>query len=137
MNKLFLLWMLGVVSLEAKYLVIASGKNSALPPLGLEEVHDLYIAKHFRIGNQKVLLLNLEADHPLRHTFEHEVLRENREHLEYAWLQAHYLGHHAPKVFKSQEAIAEFLVNVEDAVGYVDEEVALQYHLTILFRVKE
>ena len=136
MNILFWVVML-IVSVEAKNLVIVSGKNSSFPPLGLEEVHDLYVAKHFRIENQKVVLLNLGIDHPLRHTFEHEVLRENRESLEYVWLQAHYLGHRAPKVFKSQEAVAEFLVNVEEAVGYVDEEVALQYHLTILFRVKE
>lgn len=136
MNILFWVVMI-IVSVEAKNLVIASGKNSAFPPLGLEEVHDLYVAKHFRIGNHKVLLLNLETDHSLRHTFEHEVLRENRDALGYAWLQAHYLGHHAPKVFKSQEAVAQFLTNVEDAVGYVEEEVALRYHLTILFRVKE
>ena len=137
MTKFLWVILLGIFPLEAKYLVIASGKNSSFPPLGWEEVHDLYVAKRFRIENHKVVLLNLGIDHPLRHTFEHEVLRENQASLEYVWLQAHYLGHHAPKVFKSQEAVAEFLVNVEDAVGYVEEEVALKYHLTILFRVKE
>jgi hypothetical protein len=79
----------------------------------------------------------LGIDNPLRNRFEQNLLKENKDTLAQDWLQAHYLGHHAPKVFKSQESVAEFLSKVDNSIGYVDEEIAQKYHLKILFRVKE
>ncbi|MDD5053106.1 MAG: hypothetical protein PHO27_10285 [Sulfuricurvum sp.] len=139
MNRslLFLLLVTLNVSLYSGMLVVAVGENSKLNSLGSEEIRSIYLAKRFRLSNLKVIPLNLGIDNPLRNQFEDEVLDENRDTLAQNWLQAHYLGHHAPKVFKSQEAIAEFLSKVDNSLGYLDEDVAQKYHLKIIFRGKE
>lgn len=127
----------GLLQLEAQSLVVAAGENFRVNSLEIEDIRSLYLAKKFRLGNQKIIPLNLGIDNPLRYQFEENILSEERDTLAYAWLQAHYLGHRAPKVFKSQEAVAEFLSKVDNSVGYVEEDIAQKYHLKILFRAKE
>lgn len=134
---LVFLFLIGCDILNAEPIVIAAGESFRINSLDINEVRSLYLAKQFRLGNQKMILLNLGIDHPLRSRFESDILREDRETLSQVWLQAHYLGHRAPKVFKSQEAAAEFLSKVENTLGYVEEEIAQKYHLKILFRPKE
>jgi len=126
-------WMCG----WAGGLVVASGENFGMDSLDSDEIRSVYTARQFRLGNKKVILLNLGAENPLRLRFEQNVLHENRDTLGYNWLQAHYLGHKVPTVFKSTESVAEFLSKVENSVGYLDEETAQKYRLKILFRVKE
>jgi hypothetical protein len=126
-----------VFTLDAETLVIVSGENFSGGSLDMTTVRALYCGKRFRLGNQKIIPLNLGIDHPLRTQFEESVLDEDRDTLARNWLQAHYLGHHPPKVFKSSEAIAVFLTKVDNSIGYLDEETALKYQLKILFRIKE
>ncbi len=139
MKKVLFFWLIcgGLLHLEAQSLVVAAGESFRVNSLEIDDIRALYLAKRFRLGNQKIILLNLGIDHPLRYTFEQDVLSEDRDTLAYAWLKAHYLGHRAPKVFKSQEAVAEFLSKVDNSLGYVEEDVAQKYHLKILFRAKE
>lgn len=118
-------------------LVVAAGKNFVVDSLDAEEIRALYVAKKFRIGNQKIIPVNLGIEHPLRIQFEQDVLSEERSTLAHLWLQAHYLGHRTPKVFKSQETVAEFLSKIDNSVGYIDESMAQRYHLKILFRGRE
>jgi len=127
----------GLLQVQGEPLVVAVGENFSVNSLEIYDIRSIYSAKKFRLGNQKIIPLNLGIDNPLRYKFEEDVLNENRDTLAYAWLHAHYLGHRAPKVFKSQEAVAEFLSKVDNSMGYVEEEVAQKYHLKILFRVKE
>ncbi|MGZ5208942.1 MAG: hypothetical protein ACXWB0_07975 [Sulfuricurvum sp.] len=139
MKSLVLLWFIcgSLLHLNADTLVVVAGESFRVNSLEIEEIRSLYLAKKFRLGNQKILPLNLGIDNPLRYLFEENVLNEDRDTLTYVWLKAHYLGHRAPKVFKSQEAVAEFLSKVDNSVGYVEEEIAQKYHLKILFRAKE
>lgn len=127
----------GLLQVEAETLVVAAGENFSVDALEIEEIRGIYLGKRFRLGNKKVIPLNLGIDHPLRRYFEQNVLEEERNTLAQHWLRAHYLGHHTPKVFKSQESVAEFLSKVENTLGYVEEETAQKYHLKILFRSKE
>lgn len=122
-----------IVSAHAETLVVATGEHCRWNEFSVEQIRDLYEAKRFRVGNERVVLLNLEAEHPLRKQFEQEILRENRENLSSAWLGAHYDGHPPPKVFKTPHAAAEFLNRVENAVGYLDESTARRYRLKILY----
>lgn len=133
------LWLLCtmVLTLEAETLVIVTGDNFSGGSVDMSTVRALYSGKRFRLGNQKIIPLNLGIDHPLRTQFEESVLEEDRDTLARNWLQAHYLGHHPPKVFKSSEAVATFLTKVDNSIGYLDEETALKYQLKILFRIKE
>ncbi|HZF69277.1 MAG TPA: hypothetical protein VEZ39_00285 [Sulfuricurvum sp.] len=123
--------------MSADPLVIASGENFGVNAINIDEIRGIYTGKQFRLNNNKVIPLNLGIDNPLRSKFEQNILNENKETLAQYWLQAHYLGHRAPKVFKSQESVAEFLSKVDNSIGYVDEEIAQKYHLKILFRAKE
>lgn len=139
MKRGLLLWLLCtmVLTLEAETLVIVTGENFSGGTVDMSTVRALYLGKRFRLGNQKIIPLNLGIDHPLRTQFEESVLEEERDTLARNWLQAHYLGHHPPKVFKSSEAVATFLTKVDNSIGYLDEETALKYQLKILFRIKE
>jgi hypothetical protein len=127
----------GLLQLEAETLVVAAGDNFSVDALEIEEIRGIYMGKRFRLENKKVIPLNLGIDHPWRNKFERDVLEVDRNTLAQYWLRAHYLGHHTPKVFKSQESVAEFLSKVDNTLGYVDEETAQKYHLKILFRIKE
>ncbi|MFA5215803.1 hypothetical protein [Sulfuricurvum sp.] len=132
-------WLLfsGIVQLQSETLVIAAGESFGVNVLGIDEIRSIYLGKKFRLGNQKLFPLNLGIDNPLRNKFEQQVLGEDRDTLAHNWLQAHYLGHHAPKVLKSPETVAEFLTKIDNSMGYLDEDTALKYHLKILFRLKE
>lgn len=139
MRIVFVFWLLfgGIVLLQAETLVVAAGESFGGNVLGVDEIRLIYLGKKFRLGNQKILPLNLGIDNPLRNRFEQQVLGEDRDTLAHNWLQAHYLGHHAPKVLKSPETVAEFLTKIDHSLGYLDEDTALKYHLKILFRLKE
>ncbi len=114
MNKALLILLIcsGLLEAQGPSLVVVAGENFSVNSLEVYDVRALYGAKKFRLGDQKIIPLNLGIDNPLRYKFEEDVLNENRDALAYAWLHAHYLGHRAPKVFKSQEAVAEFLSKV-------------------------
>ncbi|MDD2369359.1 MAG: hypothetical protein PHQ90_08660 [Sulfuricurvum sp.] len=139
MKQLLFIWLIynGLTYLNADPLVIASGENFGVNTINVDEIRGIYTGKQFRLNNKKIIPLNLGIDNPLRSKFEQNILGENKDTLAQYWLQAHYLGHHTPKVFKSQESVAEFLSKVDNSIGYVDEEIAQKYHLKILFRAKE
>jgi hypothetical protein len=139
MKHILYIWLIcnGVCILSADPLVIASGENFGINAISVDEIRKIYTGKEFRLNNNKVIPINLGIDSPLRKKFEQNILNEDKDSLAQYWLQAHYLGHHAPKVFKSQESVAEFLFKVNNSIGYIDEEVAQKYHLKILFRAKE
>ncbi|MFH0708854.1 MAG: hypothetical protein V2A75_01475 [Pseudomonadota bacterium] len=139
MRKLLLILLIcgGLLQLEGETLVVVSGNSFGVDSMNVDEIRGIYLGKRFRLGGKKIIPLNLGIDNPLRNQFEQNILEEDRNTLAQYWLQAHYLGHRTPKVFKSQESIAEFLSKVDNTVGYVDEEIALKYHLKILFKAKE
>lgn len=139
MKKIFLAWLLfgGLLHLHAEPLVVVTGENTGVNSLNIDEIRSLYVGKRFRLGNQKIVPLNLGIDNPLRIRFEQNILQEDRNTLARSWLQAHYLGHHPPKVFKSPDMVAEFLTKVDNSIGYLDETTAQKYHLKILFRENE
>lgn len=131
------LWMVLIDELSADALVIASGESFCVDSLDIDEIRGIYLAKKFRVSGHKIIPVHLGIDHPLRLRFEHSIVNEERESLSHIWLQAHYLGHRAPTVFKSQETVAEFLSKVKDSLGYVEESTAQKYHLKILYRGHE
>lgn len=139
MKYLFFIWLLynELSPLSADPIVIACSENFGKNTISIDEIREIYLGKRFRLNNTKIIPLNLGIDNPLRNKFEQNILHENKDTLAQYWLQAHYLGHRTPKVFISQESVAEFLSKVDNSIGYIDEEVAKAYHLKILFRSKE
>jgi len=99
----------GFFSLTTNAIVIVSGENSTITSMNIDEIRGIYSGKLFRLNNTKIIPLNLGIDSPLRNKFEQYVLDADKDTLAQYWLQAHYLGHHTLKVFKSQESVAEFL----------------------------
>lgn len=131
------LWIVFIEELSADTLVVVSGDNFCVDSLDIDEIRGIYLAKRFRIDGQKIIPVHLGIDNPLRLRFEHNIVNEERDVLSQVWLQAHYLGHRAPTVFKSQETVAEFLSKVKNSLGYVEESTAQKYHLKILYRERE
>lgn len=137
-NLLFVLLIYnGFFFFTANALVLVSGESFSINSMDIDEIRRIYSGKQFRLDNKKIIPLNLGIDNPLRNKFEQYVLDKDKDTLAQYWLQAHYLGHHTPKVFKSQESVAEFLSKVDNSIGYLDEETAQKFHLKILFRLKE
>jgi ABC-type phosphate transport system substrate-binding protein len=139
MKQILFIWLIynGMSVTSADPLVVAAGENFGVNTISVDEIREIYTGKQYRLNDNKIIPLNLGVDNPLRKKFEQNILNENKDTLAQYWLQAHYLGHHTPKVFKSQESVAEFLSKVDNSLGYIDEEIAQKYHLKILFRAKE
>lgn len=131
------LWIGLIEEVSADALVVASGENFCVDSLDIDEIRGIYLAKKFRVGGHKIIPVHLGIDNPLRLRFEHNIVNEERESLSHIWLQAHYLGHRVPTVFKSQETVAEFLSKMKNSLGYLEESTAQKYHLKILYRERE
>ena len=131
------LFFLGMAYAGAADVVVVSGERFRYDSLSADEIRLVYTGKRFRFGDEKIVLLNLEPENPMREWFEQNILHQRRDTLAKNWLQAHYLGHKPPKVFKSTESVAEFLTKVDNSIGYTDEATARKYHLKILYRMSD
>lgn len=132
--KSFLILFISLLFLEAKTIVVASSSEFPLNKLTKEQVKGIYLGKIRRIKRYKIIPVNLKAKDPLRKEFEKYVLKKSGEWLNRHWLQAHYHGHHPPKVFHSKKAAILFVKKVKKAVCYLYEEDAEKADLKILYK---
>ncbi|NPA81350.1 MAG: hypothetical protein GXO31_01950 [Epsilonproteobacteria bacterium] len=119
--------------LEAKAIVIVSSKSFPLDKLTKKQVVKIYLGKIRRIKGIKIVPVNLKADNPLRILFEKKILQKDREWLHKYWLQAHYHGHHPPKVFKSKKAALMFVKNFKGGICYLYKEDIKDKDIKILY----
>ncbi|WP_187647815.1 hypothetical protein [Nitrosophilus labii] len=131
-----LIFILSASFIYADSLVIAANRNFPADTLNRKTVQKIYLDKIRFLGEKKIIPINLPYDHLLRKKFENIILKMKRFELERYWLQTHYMGHRPPKVLKSQEAIASFLKNVDNAIGYLEKDVATKHKLKILYEVQ-
>ncbi len=132
-----LLPLLLCASLYAQSFVVAANREFALDKLTRRMVVALYLDKRQAIGGERVVLINLSLDDPIRGSFERRVLGRSRSDLQKYWLRAHFMGHRPPKVVDSEDAAALYIGKIENAIGYMREETAKRYGLKILYRWRD
>lgn len=118
MKPLVLLLGLCIAASGGEYSVIASNKVS-FSALSTQQIRDIFLHKRRTIGDQKIIPVNLVGQHPLRSTFESEVLEMDRNRLNAYWIKQHFKGVTPPLTQPSFESIKAFVQNVEGAIGYV------------------
>jgi len=111
--------------------------NSSFPEnnLTIEEIQSIFLKKKRFIHDEKILVMNFEANNPIRHCFEKNILQKSRASLERYWRKAYYQGKKPPKVITSPEMLFSYLEYISPSIGYVDANATLENNVTILYRI--
>lgn len=131
MKTLFILFFL-VWQLCADSFYVVTSKANAIEPLSKKELHDLFLLKKKFVAQNKVVVVNLLASHPLRLSFEQKVLEMNRNKLNTYWVKKHFQGITPPLSQASTQAMKKFLQNVENSIGYLPKDL-LDDSLKVLY----
>ncbi len=125
--------MLELCSIE---LVVIGDKNFPKNSLTKQEIRAIFLDKKRFIGEEKILVMNHRANHPLRQCFEKKILRKTKRSLERYWQKAYYLGKRPPKIISSTNMLFLYLDSVHPAIGYSDLNSTFDKNLTILYQVE-
>lgn len=124
---LFLVW-----QLCADSLYVVTSKTNGMEPLNKKELRDLFLLKKKFVAQKKVVVVNLLASHPLRLSFEQNILEMNRNKLNAYWVKKHFQGVLPPVSQASTQAMKKFLQNVENSIGYLPQDL-LDDSLKVLY----
>jgi len=136
MRKLWFFYFVTVLTLHAKVLLVITNRNFPTDHVTPKELKAIYLDKKHLIKQQKLLPINYESNHPLRHCFEKQVLKKNRRALERYWLTAHYHGKQPPKVVKSKSMLLAYIKSVNGAIGYIDDNTSLPDDIKIVMKLE-
>lgn len=131
MKKLFILPIL-IWQLCADSFYVVTSKANSMEPLSKKELHDLFLLKKKFVAQNKVVVVNLLASHPLRLSFEQNILEMNRNKLNAYWVKKHFQGITPPVSQASTQAMKKFLQNVENSIGYLPQDL-LDDSLKVLY----
>jgi hypothetical protein len=123
-------------SLFAKDLYIIANKNFPQDSINKKDIKAIYLDQKHHINGVKLLPLNFTLENKLRSLFEKEILGKTRRYLERYWLKAHYRGHRPPKVIKSKNSLLSYIKELDNALGYIDENCSNQKDIKILYKVE-
>ncbi len=118
----------------AKELVVVGNRTFPKQSLTLKEIQSIFLSKKRFISGDKVLVMNFEANTPLRRCFEKSILKKSQSSLERYWRKAYYQGKHPPKVVKSLEMLFSFLKKVNPSIGYIEAGDIEDKNISILYR---
>jgi hypothetical protein len=139
MKRFGILPVLLMVSLyaDSEPLVVCASDSFAVSKLSRKEIVNIYLGKTRHLAGKKLLPINLPFDSEIRRRFEVLILKQSPERILYHQLQMHYFGHRAPKVVGSVKAVAGYLLKVDTALGYMQEDEAEKRGLKILYQGEE
>ena len=118
----------------AKELIVVGNKNFPEQNLSLEKIQSIFLSKKRFIAGEKVLVMNFEANNPLRKCFEESILKKSQASLERYWRKAYYKGKRPPKVVKSLEMLFSFFEKVNPSIGYIEASDIKDKNVSILYR---
>jgi len=136
MLKIFCILILFVGELCSLELVVIGDKNFPEHNITRSEIKAIFLAKKRFINEEKLLVMNHKANHPLRHCFEKHILEKQERSLERYWRKAYYKGKHPPKIVSSMEMLFLYLQSVHPTIGYSDFNATINQEVTILYRVE-
>ncbi|WP_299935701.1 hypothetical protein [Sulfuricurvum sp.] len=117
--KKFILICLLFESFNASEFSIVVSKKVTLSEITPQQIRDIFLMKRHAIGNQKIIPVNLLGQDISRVTFENEILKMDRDHLNTYWVKQHFQGITPPITQPSHESIKAFVQNVEGAISYI------------------
>ena len=94
--------------------------KSELGSVTKTQIKAIYLQKLHYLKEKKLLPINLEADNPIRKSFNKHILHMSYNRLKIYWMKQHYLGHRPPLSLHSQKSVKAFLNKVDGAIGYVE-----------------
>ena len=115
----FLLWFqsLSLLLYANEYAIVT---KSELGSVTKTQIKAIYLKKLHYLKGKKVLPINLEADNPIRKSFNEHILHMSYNRLKIYWMKQHYLGHRPPLSLHSQKSVKAFLDKVEGTIGYIE-----------------
>jgi len=136
MLKILLLLIFIMLELCSIELVVIGDKNFSENNLTIQQIRAIFLDKKHFIKEEKILVMNHKANHPLRQCFEKEILKKTKRSLERYWQKAYYLGKRPPKIISSTNMLFLYLDTVHPAIGYSDLNATFDREVKILYRVE-
>lgn len=118
MKQIALLGLLCIALSASEYSVVIS-KKIMISAVTAQQIRDIFLMKRHSLGNQKVIPVNLLGQDISRITFENEILKMDRDHLNAYWIKQHFQGITPPITQSSYDSVKMFVQNVEGAIGYI------------------
>lgn len=118
MKQITLLCLLCLALSASEYSVVIS-KKIMISAVTAQQIRDIFLMKRHSLGNQKVIPVNLLGQDISRITFENEILKMDRDHLNAYWIKQHFQGIAPPITQSSYDSVKMFVQNVEGAIGYI------------------
>jgi len=134
--KPFLFLLLFSQIIFAKELLVVGNNSFPEQNLTIEEIASIFLNKKRFIHNEKILVMNFEANTPIRECFEKNILQKSRTSLERYWRKAYYQGKKPPKVITSIPMLFSYLEYISPSIGYVDTNATLENNVTILYHIE-
>jgi len=134
--KAFLFLLLFFQMIFAKELLVVGNNSFPEQNLTLEEIQSIFLKRKRFINDEKILVMNFEANNPTRQCFEKNILQKSRASLERYWRKAYYQGKKPPKVITSPEMLFSYLEYIAPSIGYVDANTTLENNVTVLYRIE-
>lgn len=134
MTRLWFVMVLFISTASTQELVVIADKHFNDKNLTIAEIGDIFLSKQRFIDGKKILVMNHNFDHPLRHCFEETILKKSRRSLERYWQKAYYKGIRPPKVVKSTKMLFSYLDNVHPSIGYIDVNETANQEFVILYK---
>lgn len=136
MIRLGIFFITFMVIVEARDLVIIGDKSFEDKNITLQEVKDIFLAKKRYLKGKKILVMNYEYNHTLRHCFEKKLLKKSSRSLEQYWREAYYRGKRPPKIIKSKEMLLSYMKEIQPSLGYLYKDEKLPEYTFILFEIE-
>jgi len=137
MLRLLFFLMTFMVFLQAKTaLMVVGDKSFKDENLSLEEVKEIFLAKKRFLKGKKILVMNYEHDHSLRHCFEKNVLKKSSRSLERYWQRVYYRGKRPPKVVKSKAMLVSYMQEIQPSIGYLEKGEELPEYMVNLVELE-
>jgi len=102
----------------SSYSVIINSK-SRINNVEKSELRKLYLRKNKYLNRKKIIPVNLLADNSARIAFESNILNMDRASLNAYWIKQHKKGINPPVSQESYNAMLNFVINVNGAIGYI------------------
>jgi len=134
--KPFLFLLLFFQMIFSKELLVVGNNSFPEQNLTLEAIQSIFLKRKRFINDEKILVMNFEANNPTRQCFEKNILQKSRASLERYWRKAYYQGKKPPKVITSIPMLFSYLEYISPSIGYVDTNATLENNVTILYHIE-
>lgn len=111
---------------------VVMAKDSPVEPLQAPVVRDIFLRKTRELAGITLVPVNILGEPPARVQFESKVLEMDREDLNRYWITSHFQEVSPPSTQASFDAIRQFVIRVEGALGYIPIEMVTE-ELKVLY----